>query len=50
MPQRCRALLILTVARLSLGFQVQSIAAVGPSLESDIGLSLGEIGMLIRLY
>ncbi|WP_238369201.1 CynX/NimT family MFS transporter [Heliomarina baculiformis] len=50
MPQRWRALLILTVARLSLGFQVQSIAAVGPSLESDIGLSLGEIGMLIGLY
>ncbi|WP_278923872.1 MFS transporter [Pseudophaeobacter profundi] len=50
MPKRWRALLILTVARLSLGFQVQSIAAIGPSLEMEVGLSLGEIGMLIGLY
>jgi len=33
-----------------LGFQVQSIAAVGPSLEAEIGLSLGEIGMLLGIY
>lgn len=50
MPDRWRALLVLTIARLSLGFQVQSIPAIGPDLVAQISLSAADLGTLIGLY
>src|SRR6195952_4000131 len=43
-------LAVLFAVRLTLGFQFQSVAAVAPLLERELGLSLADIGILIGLY
>jgi MFS family permease len=43
-------LAVLFAVRLTMGFQFQSVAAVAPLLVSDVGVSLGDIGVLIGLY
>jgi len=40
----------LTLARMTMGFQFQSVAAVGPVLTSDSILSHTELGVLIGIY
>jgi MFS family permease len=40
----------LTLARITMGFQFQSIAAVGPVLTSDAIVTHSELGILIGLY
>ena len=40
----------LTLARIAMGFQFQSIAAVGPVLTSDSIITHGELGVLIGIY
>src|ERR1700709_1984837 len=43
-------LAVLFVVRLTMGFQFQSVAAVAPLLERELGVSLADIGLLIGLY
>src|ERR1700709_2787153 len=43
-------LAVLFVVRLTSGFQFQSVAAVAPLLERELGASLADIGVLIGLY
>src|SRR3979411_777728 len=43
-------LAVLFAVRLTMGFQFQSVAAVAPLLERELGLSLADIGVLIGLY
>jgi MFS family permease len=43
-------LAVLFVARLSMSFQFQSVAAVAPLLGHDFGVGLADIGLLIGLY
>src|ERR1700709_2010104 len=43
-------LAVLFVVRLTSGFQFQSVAAVAPLLERELGVSLADIGVLIGLY
>jgi len=43
-------LALVTVARTAIAFQFQSVAAVGPFLVADLGLSYAELGTLIGLY
>ena len=43
-------LALTVVARTAVGFQFQSVAAVGPFLVADLGLSYAELGTLIGLY
>jgi cyanate permease len=50
MDPRWRALLVLTAARCSLGFQFQSVASVSPMLVEEMGLSGADLGALIGLY
>jgi len=50
MSQRWIALAVVFVARLSLGFQFQSIASVAPLLVDDLQLSYAELGWLIGLF
>lgn len=45
-----RILAILTLARTSMGFQFQSIAAVGPLLTTDSIITYTELGSLIGIY
>ena len=40
----------LTFARMTMGFQFQSIAAVGPVLISDSCITYTELGALIGIY
>ena len=40
----------LTLARMTMGFQFQSIAAVGPVLTSDSIVTHSELGVLIGIY
>lgn len=49
MDSRWTALGVLTFARLALGFQFQSIGAVGPLLMSDLVLDNAQLGTLIGL-
>jgi cyanate permease len=50
MAPRWRALLLLAGARISMGFQFQSLAAVSPELMGDLGIGYAELGTLIGLY
>ncbi len=50
MQPRWRALLLLAGARISMGFQFQSLAAVSPGLMGDLGIGYAELGTLIGLY
>lgn len=50
MEDRWKALAVLTVARTSLGFQVQSVGSVSPVLLPDLGLDYVDLGTLIGLY
>ena len=43
-------LALVVVARTAVGFQFQSVAAVGPFLVADLGLSYAELGTLIGFY
>lgn len=43
-------LAILTLARMTMGFQFQSIAAVGPVLTAESLVSYSELGVLIGIY
>jgi predicted MFS family arabinose efflux permease len=47
---RWLALLVLTAARASLGFQFQSLASVSPLLVEKLGVSYADAGFLIGLY
>ncbi|MCP5265869.1 MAG: MFS transporter [Burkholderiaceae bacterium] len=47
---RWRALLVLSVARVAMGFQFQAIAATAPTLQQQFGFDLAFIGWLIGLY
>ncbi|MCI0755484.1 MFS transporter [Teichococcus vastitatis] len=50
MDERWRALVVLAMARLSLGFQFQSIASVSTLLIEDLDLAYADLGFLIGLY
>lgn len=50
MEDRWKALAVLTVARISLGFQAQSVGSVSPVLLADLGLDFVDLGTLIGLY
>jgi predicted MFS family arabinose efflux permease len=50
MEARWAALTVLTAARVSMGFQFQSVASVSPFLASDLGMTYTELGSLIGLY
>ena len=50
MQNRWVVLALVVVARTAMGFQFQSVAAVGPFLVADLGLSYAELGTLIGLY
>ncbi|MGE5129062.1 MAG: CynX/NimT family MFS transporter [Sphingomonadaceae bacterium] len=50
MPPRWRALAVLTFARLGLGFQFQSVAALSPFLSEKLGFDAAQIGLLIGIY
>jgi MFS family permease len=43
-------LAVLFAVRLTMGFQFQSVAAVAPLLERELGVGLADIGVLIGLY
>src|SRR3979490_2136099 len=47
---RWGVLAALFAVRLTMGFQFQSVAAVAPLLERELGVSLADIGVLIGLY
>jgi MFS family permease len=47
---RWTILAVLFTARLTMAFQFQSIAALSPFLETEYGISLTQIGVLIGLY
>ena len=50
MANRWTALAIVFVTRMSMGFQFQSVASVGPLMNADLGLSYAQLGTLIGLY
>jgi len=50
MDPRWLALTVLTISRVSLGFQFQSLASVAPLIRQDMGVSYADIGVLIGLY
>lgn len=50
MGNRWAVLALVVVARTAMGFQFQSVAAVGPLLVADLGLSYVQLGTLIGLY
>jgi predicted MFS family arabinose efflux permease len=50
MHNRWAVLALVVVARTGMGFQFQSVAAVGPFLVADLGLSYAQLGTLIGLY
>lgn len=47
---RWRALFVLSVARIAMGFQFQAIATVAPGLQERFGIDLAGIGWLVGLY
>jgi MFS family permease len=47
---RWAILAVLFAVRLTMGFQFQSVAAVAPLLERELGVTLADIGVLIGLY
>jgi MFS family permease len=50
MERRWLALAVLTVARVSMAFQFQSLASVAPILVRDLGLGFADVGFLVGLY
>ncbi|MHC4725527.1 MAG: MFS transporter [Planctomycetota bacterium] len=48
--KRWRALVVLTLARLCMGFQFQSLASVSSFLVDDLAVTYTDIGFLIGLY
>jgi MFS family permease len=50
LSNRWGILAVLFTVRLAMGFQFQSVAAVAPLLERDLGVGLADIGILIGLY
>lgn len=50
MDARWLALIILTAARASMGFQFQSLASVAPLLVDELGVAYADVGFLIGLY
>jgi predicted MFS family arabinose efflux permease len=50
MQQRWRSLAALTLARVAMGFQFQSVAALAPLLAPDLALDKTQLGWLIGLY
>ena len=50
MQNRWGILAVLFVARATMAFQFQSVAAVAPLLDSAFGVSIADIGVLIGLY
>jgi MFS family permease len=50
MQDRWAVLALVVVARTGMGFQFQSVAAVGSFLVADLGLSYVQLGTLIGLY
>jgi predicted MFS family arabinose efflux permease len=50
MNSRWLALAVLTIARVSLGFQFQSLAALFPLLRQDFTMSYADLGFLMGLY
>jgi MFS family permease len=50
MGNRWGVLALVLVARTAMGLQFQSVAAVGPFLVADLGLSYAQLGTLIGLY
>ena len=50
MQRLWQILAILTLARTTMGFQFQSVAAVGPVLTSGAIVSYTELGVLIGIY
>ena len=47
---RWSILAVLFAVRLTMGFQFQSVAAVAPLLERELGVGLADVGILIGLY
>jgi MFS family permease len=47
---RWLALAVLTLARVSMAFQFQSLASVAPILVRDLGLGFADVGFLVGLY
>lgn len=50
MDARWLALIVLTAARVSMGFQFQSLASVAPLLVDDLGVAYVDVGFLVGLY
>ena len=50
MERRWLALAVLTTARVSMGFQFQSLASVAPILVRDLGIGFADVGFLVGLY
>jgi MFS family permease len=50
MTNRWTALVLIFLARTSMGFQFQAIASVSPLVVADLGLSYAQLGTLIGLY
>ena len=50
MSRRWMILLVLTLARVTMGFQFQSLAALGPVLTTEIAISYTALGALIGIY
>ena len=50
MRNRWAVLALVVIARTTVGFQFQSVAAVGPFLVADLGLSYADLGTLIGFY
>jgi predicted MFS family arabinose efflux permease len=50
MPNRWAVLALVVVARTAVALQFQSVAAVGPFLVADLGLSYAKLGTLMGLY
>jgi len=50
LPLRWRALVLLSLARLAMGFQFQAIGATGHTIRSEFGVDLTWIGWLVGLY
>lgn len=50
MLSRWTILAVLFLARLTMAFQFQSVAALSPLLVADLGIGLSDIGLLIGLY
>jgi MFS family permease len=50
MEQRWKSLAALTVARAAMGFQFQTVAALAPLVQHDLGLDKAQLGWLIGVY